>query len=455
MNFALLGGDAALLPLLRTIAASEQHALRMAAGVPSLFSKNLLSTCPAVQLVDTWDEFLGDNGTDAVIAVEGSTAGATVDEGIKRLAAAGTPMLLLPGGDPASSLVYELSLIRDDTQVPVIPLFPMRFFPPLGKRKAESGKRKAKSIADEENAESGTQKPDGAASQPSTPPLLSVTLERRLAVERTPPLLSPADVYRALVYDADLLRQIGGEYTQVTALFAEFQQTDTDEPSTDEPSTQGIAMATVTLGGKGLPMATWTLHPANDGHSFEIGMTTEDGTQTTGGELAPGEIPEAGFNTLLSPGRGAANEGNSKTDAAVPDVPTAILDDFIDTVQSKRQLTERWKDVTRAFEVVEAASRSVRRRRTIDLHFETTSERSQFKTQMTAIGCGLMSMTLFSVVFLLLAENVFNLHPIVMNVAWVGVFLPLVLFLLLQLLLFVSRPSRDEEAVTQQPTESS
>jgi hypothetical protein len=38
--------------------------------------------------------------------------------------------------------------------------------------------------------------------------------------------------------------------------------------------------------------------------------------------------------------------------------------------------------------------RSLKRRRTIDLHFESTSERSQFKTQMTAIGCGVLTWSL-------------------------------------------------------------
>ncbi len=35
-------------------------------------------------------------------------------------------------------------------------------------------------------------------------------------------------------------------------------------------------------------------------------------------------------------------------------------------------------------DLVDAVARSMRRRRTIDLHLEETSERNQFKTQMTA-----------------------------------------------------------------------
>jgi hypothetical protein len=58
--------------------------------------------------------------------------------------------------------------------------------------------------------------------------------------------------------------------------------------------------------------------------------------------------------------------------------------------------------LTRAFETVEATRASLRRRRTIDLVFESTSERSIFKSHMTAVGCGLLTLTLFGLVAFLL-----------------------------------------------------
>ncbi|MGH7128639.1 MAG: 4-hydroxythreonine-4-phosphate dehydrogenase PdxA, partial [Planctomycetaceae bacterium] len=66
-----------------------------------------------------------------------------------------------------------------------------------------------------------------------------------------------------------------------------------------------------------------------------------------------------------------------------------------------------WTDLTRAVEILDAARQSLRRRRTIDLHFETASERSQFKTQMTALGCGVLALTLLAVVVVLIAGALF------------------------------------------------
>jgi hypothetical protein len=62
----------------------------------------------------------------------------------------------------------------------------------------------------------------------------------------------------------------------------------------------------------------------------------------------------------------------------------------------------------RVHEIQEAMQRSLRRRRTIDLQFETTSERSQFKTQMATAGCFVLVYTFFATVLLLLAGAVLD-----------------------------------------------
>ena len=47
-------------------------------------------------------------------------------------------------------------------------------------------------------------------------------------------------------------------------------------------------------------------------------------------------------------------------------------------------------DGTRAMELAEAAARSLRRARTIDLDYEEMSEVGNFKSVMTSVGCGLL-----------------------------------------------------------------
>ena len=65
-------------------------------------------------------------------------------------------------------------------------------------------------------------------------------------------------------------------------------------------------------------------------------------------------------------------------------------------------------DAVRAFDVLDAARRSVRRQRTVEVSSGEVSERGQFKTKMTALGCSLLSFTFFGVLLALLIGAVFD-----------------------------------------------
>jgi len=153
--------------------------------------------------------------------------------------------------------------------------------------------------------------------------------------------------------DIDLLQWLGGRYDQVTA-------------QRSGQSEQGYSQATLTLAGSGLPDATWT---ARRGLAEAWRLTIET---------------ERGPITL-------EHSANLKS-------PAAVIAAFV-AVDAPN--TPDWSDAVRVFDVLDAAKRSLRRRRTIDLHFETLSERQQFKTQMTAIGCGMLMLTLLLMLALL------------------------------------------------------
>jgi hypothetical protein len=95
-------------------------------------------------------------------------------------------------------------------------------------------------------------------------------------------------------------------------------------------------------------------------------------------------------------------------------------------------------------ELIEATGQSIRRRRTVDLYFDMTSERSQFKTQMSALGCGVLVLTLVLVILVLLMSEVLNLDPRARTWATMLAFGPLFLFLALQSLIVLARPSVSE-----------
>lgn len=106
------------------------------------------------------------------------------------------------------------------------------------------------------------------------------------------------------------------------------------------------------------------------------------------------------------------------SDAADSHVPTHSLEDGVKTeiLDQLQGILSRLRDgvplrsmeeVTRLGEFGAAAKRSRQRRRTIVVQHEDSSERSQFKSQMAAFGCGALLWTIFgSVAMLVLAASI-------------------------------------------------
>ena len=90
-------------------------------------------------------------------------------------------------------------------------------------------------------------------------------------------------------------------------------------------------------------------------------------------------------------------------------------------------------------ELTEAVQKSLRRKRTVDVHFDSGSEKGVFKSQMTAIGCGILTFMMFGMVAYLVIAQLVDLPDWVLHVARVLWFTPLVLFLLAQALLPLAR----------------
>ena len=83
--------------------------------------------------------------------------------------------------------------------------------------------------------------------------------------------------------------------------------------------------------------------------------------------------------------------------------------------------------------------KSFRRRRTVDVYFDGVSERGAFKTQMTAIGCGVLTYVIFGLIGFLVIAQLADLPPWVLKTARVVWIAPVVLYLLAQFLLPLSR----------------
>lgn len=353
MKFALLGDDPVVLPLVRVLAEHSVHRLTAAALLEDRQAE-VLGLVPSVRMVSGWEELIPAD-LDAVIVCGSADV---IGEGAKQLAASGRPLVVFPQGTWDTELIYELSLVRDDNAVKLIPIQPRLLLPAF----QEYQKELTSSPMDE-----------GKSIQ---------HLRWEWEVKTEPGRELPRDVIRSyLLPDVSLLRMLGGEYHQVTAV----------ESAT---RTGGIVLATVTLTGQNLPDAVWSLKPGTGPSRWKLMVTHSTGTTTFEGSENPWDIV-------------ATHHAQDQSEPAATDAGQLLLK-FIERRLTMPEERPDWTDFTRDFEVLDAVRRSLARRRTIDLHFETTSERSLFKTQMTAMGCGVLMLTLLAVVALLFLGSVLD-----------------------------------------------
>ncbi|MEX0716779.1 MAG: hypothetical protein WD066_09335 [Planctomycetaceae bacterium] len=391
MNLVLLGYQPAVLPLLDAITADTSCRVTCVWG--ESLSTAALEAAPGARRIDDWAELLAPGTVDAVIVAGGDedTLGAA-----KHLFAAGRPLLVVPHSGQDSSWMYELSLQWADARAALMPFFPHR------EDANVRGLRAALA--------------DGTIGTPR-----SLEMERLIAADRhDSPLLSAEEIDAALLKDADLLRFLAGRYTQVTAL-----RTGDGAP--------GCLRAMVTLAGNRLPEATWTARPSADAPGYKLTVAGEAGSATL--ESSAGDAP----SRLTIAGEPRPNDPLSAVGHAA-----RILAAFRGTRDSEPGDAD-WEDLIRARETVEAGHDSLRRRRTIDLHAGTHSEQTVFKSQMTALGCGVLFLTLLGVIVLSMLDAAFRFPAGIRTILQIAVFLPVFLFLLFQLMYFAARPAREGE----------
>ena len=344
----------------------------------------------------SWEDLLIAKDVDAVL-VDGG--GQHVLDGVKQLAATKTPLLFVPRADQGSTLAYELSLIHDDNKVFLFPLFWHRYDAAVIALRAaiQSGKLGRIQFLQLQQA----------IHQPS---------------EGMP--IAQTDIDTGLLDDVDLARWLVGDYNQITALRTGASGT-------------GALMQSVVLSGRSLPEFNWSIHSVTGPAEWKLIVS---------GEHQVARLERVGLshqwrceidNQLI--------EGNEQTTAR--NAIAAFVDSATQVQKSTGHVlpgADSWGDLVKCFETIDATHRSVARRRTIELHFEPMSERAIFKTQMTAVGCGLLIATfLLTLCYLGIASLVPLPSPVLVGLRMV-VFTPLVLFLIAQILLPLTRPSSAE-----------
>jgi predicted dehydrogenase len=411
MRFALLGDDLTAVSVARAVVAHSVHRLIRQLGGPSTPASEIPSSpgleSPGLRACRNWEELLTDAEVDAVIV------GGRTDECqpvVRQLVQAGKAVLVAPQIVQSTDFFYELALVESES--------PGRIFPMLALR----GHPLVLQLQD-------------VISQGELGNIRHVQVERKIASEGADaraPVMSQAELASALLIDADLLQALCGSHDQVTA-------------SRSGDAGLGYSLATVMLAGPGVPQAVWTAtaHAGEGGWrlvvSGDSGRASLDGNSEDGWlrltlqrsglpEVVDESCSDAGmwlleeFSASMSP-----QADSAANPAGHPEAP----------IQASL-----WGELARTIELLDAVERSVRRRRTIDVYFETPSERGIFKTQMTAVGCSLIVLTLAAVVCYLVLAATVEMPLLLARILMVLIFAPLAAFLALQFLVFVARPAR-------------
>jgi myo-inositol 2-dehydrogenase/D-chiro-inositol 1-dehydrogenase len=328
MNFLILGAGEEELAWARAIAGDARH--RVLGAYPGFGSVFELPR-PA-----DLDDALAVAGLEAVVV--GGRLQERI-ESLRRVAAAGLNAICLhPPGDDAEAY-YQVALSREETGAVVVPDLPLRLHPGL-----DSLRRAIDGPGPEAQAFRGLRIEWTVAAEPE-----GLDLARHV-------LPQVVDVVRALLGAVEALSATGDppgnrpteslvvQLRCDRARRAEFRIETGSEP----------AGRLVVAGATG--SITLEVDPALDGPARLVRRT-------------PGE---------------------TVTELDAWDRHAAILDVFAAALDRSRPGVEvhpNLLDGTRAMELSEATARSLRRGRTVDLHYEEISEAGTFKGVMTSVGC--------------------------------------------------------------------
>jgi myo-inositol 2-dehydrogenase/D-chiro-inositol 1-dehydrogenase len=307
---------------------------------------HLIACCPGL---DEYTDVPSMPDLDAALAladVQAVVVGGAPEfraEALRRVAAAGLPAICLHPPGPDSEAYYQVSMSRAETGAVLVPDLPARLHPAVVKVR--------RALDDDElgSYRGISYEVSGAISEGD---LARVEFARAV------------DVVRALLGEIEAVSAIG-----------------------DPPGVAPDESLVVQLRGEGQRRAEVRLRAGRDGPSRLI-LTGEKGTLEI-------ELPVDGDLPARLTRR--ARDG-SETSITVEDWnPHHALLDVLERATRGEDAHPDLGDGTRAMEVAVGAIRSLRRGRTVDLHYEEISEAGTFKSVMTSVGC----LVLFAVLFVL------------------------------------------------------
>ena len=376
MRFALIGDHPDGLAMTAAMIGKGAHTLVAYAG-PSGGRDQLRQTGGDFRQFHDLEEILAEEEAELVIVADAIEHRAAV---LRRALQADKHVLCVHPADLRPDICYEASMIVQDTRKVLLPLLAIGLAPGIAGLRdflKQDSLGTVKAVEGEWNCNCGADWADS--------PVLSMW---------------------------DGLRRLQGDIREVSVL---------------------------TAGGEALtPAESATLSGRFSSGPMIHVMVAPNAATTTCRWLVRGENGQAELSMPDGPfGRAELrypSPGGERVESLAPWNPWQRLVEIVRDALDRKSPPLSWLDETRCLELFDAARTSARRRRVVPLDYESSTEEANFKSTMTAVGCGL----------LLLLAVLFFAMPFTPGLKYV--FLPLlVVFLLLQLFRWVVPAANQEK----------
>ena len=190
--------------------------------------------------------------------------------------------------------------------------------------------------------------------------------------------LTFAQLDRILFADLNWIIDLAGEPLEVTTLLTGAR--DRDDESAEE--------ILVTLTGAKCPDVKWILKSTTESPAWELALTS-------GSTEAVLVCQNNSSPVLHSHGESAPTAIGDPRATDISEALSAVL------LADRPTTLPGWTHLFRVGEIGTAVRSSIARRRTIPVHFEDASERHEFKSHMSVLGCGTLLWTVFGMILLL------------------------------------------------------
>lgn len=369
MRLLLLAHDVTVLPFLAALRTLPDWELAAAWTDSPQLRETLCEEHPACDLVHSWDELLTIPADAVLLAGMSDPLLAAAGQ----FAQARLPLLVVTDLTAGPEALFRLMGIRQEHPHALLPLFCAGVCPYLERTTDQR---------DDEHPY-----PPRALAEALTNPLRKVDFVRRLPSHID---LTPSEIDRWLMQDLEWLQRLAGRGTNVTM-------------RTSAAPSGRVIEAEVILTGESPTECRWTLQALSHAPGWRCGLHGEG--QETALEVDAG-MPHA-FRLNGVEHRAPFEDGRIKEASwQLQRIAGAIQRSSPTAGQTGPRAT--WEQVLECGQVCAVARRSLARRRTLEVQREENSELNQFKSQMTAAGCGALLWALLGVVALLTVSTILD-----------------------------------------------